>query len=62
MTEIYYEYIEKDENGIEYLTINGDTSYPLNEWTKEEARKDYLSPESETERQIDFMRANGFYD
>lgn len=27
---------------------------------KEEARKDYLSPE--TERQVDFMRAYGFYD
>lgn len=44
------------------LSINGDTDYPLNEWTKEEARKDYLSPKSETERQVDFMRAYGFYD
>lgn len=62
MAQIYYENIYTDKNGIKWLSINGDTDYSLNEWTKEEARKDYLSPESETQRQIDFMRANGFYD
>lgn len=62
MAKIYYENTYTDENGIEWLSINGDTDYPLNEQTKEEARKDYLNPESETQRQIDFMRVNGFYD
>ena len=62
MAKIYYENTYTDENGIEWLSINGDTDYPLNEWTKEEARKNYLSPKSEMERQVDFMRAYGFYD
>lgn len=42
MSKIYYENTYTDNNGIEWLSINGDTDYPLNEWTKEEARKDYL--------------------
>lgn len=62
MSKIYYENTYRDENGIEWLRINGDTDYPLNEWTKEEARKNYLSPKSEMERQVNFMRAYGFYD
>ena len=47
MSKIYYENTYTDENGIEWLSINGDTDYSLDKWTKEEARKDYLSPESE---------------
>lgn len=62
MSKIYHENTYTDENGIEWLSINGDTDYPLNEWTKEEARKNYLSPKSEIERQVNFMRAYGFYD
>ena len=62
MSKIYYENIYTDENGVEWLSINGDTDYSLDKWTKEEARKDYLSPESEIERQVDFMRSYGFYD
>lgn len=62
MSKIYYENTYTDENGIEWLSINGDTDYSLDKWTKEEARKDYLSSESEIERQVDFMRAYGFYD
>ena len=62
MLKIYYENTYTDENGIEWLSINGDTDYSLDKWTKEETRKDYLSPESEIERQVDFMRAYGFYD
>ena len=44
MSKIYYENTYTDENGIEWLSINGDTDYSLDKWTKEEARKDYLSP------------------
>lgn len=62
MAQIYYENTYTDENGIEWLSINGDTEYSLNKWTKEEARADYLSEESIIQRQIDFMSANGFYD
>lgn len=61
-SKIYYENTYTDENGVEYLSINGDTEYPLNEWTKEEARADYLSEESTTQRQVGFMTAYGFYD
>ena len=62
MAQIYYENIYTDENGIEWLSINGDTEYPLNEWTKEEARADYLSEKSTIQRQVDFMNDYGFYD
>lgn len=62
MAEIYYENEYTDENGKKWLSINGDTDYPLDQWTKEEAEKDYLSPEAEQERQLDFMRAYGFFD
>lgn len=62
MAEIYYESEYEDEHGVKWLSINGDTHYSLEDWSKEEARADYLSPESETERTIDNMRAWGFYD
>lgn len=62
MAEIYYENEYTDENGERWLSINGDTDYPLNRWTKEEARKDYLSPEAEEERLLFTYEAWGFFD
>lgn len=62
MAKIYYESEYTDEKGKKWFCINRDTEYPLDQWSKEDAREDYLKPESELERQIDFMRAYGFYD
>lgn len=62
MAEIYYTDEYTDENGKQWLSINGDTHYPLDQWSKEEAIEDYLSPEAEEKRQEFFYRAWGFYD
>lgn len=62
MEKIYDEYIKTDEEGAQWLIINGSNGYRLDKWTKEEAEADFLSPEAEIERQIAFCRAYGFYD
>lgn len=59
---IYYTGTHKDEDGREWFTINGDQSYPLDEWTPAEAIADYISPEGIMEREIATRRAWGFYD
>lgn len=61
-TQIWYTEEITDKRGRKWYRINGDTSYPLDQWTKEEAEADYNSEKATLERQIDFMRANGFYD
>lgn len=67
---IYYTEIKKDEQGRTWYYINGDTGYLIgckgkrcdNLWTPIEAEKDYLSEKATIEREIEFRRANGFYD
>ena len=60
--EIYYTSRSTDETGTEWLIINGDTHYPLNHWTEEEAIRDYTSEEAAIKDTISFMESNGFYD
>ena len=62
MRKIYWTDTYTDENGVMWYNINGDTHYPLNEWTKGEAEADYLKPESEEERILSDMRAYGYFD
>ena len=62
MSKIYYMNEYTDEKGKKWLSINGDTDYPLDQWSKEDAIDDYLSPESEIERDIETRQAFGFYD
>lgn len=44
MAEIYDEHIETDEDGAQWLIINGSEGYRLDKWTREEAEADFLSP------------------
>lgn len=52
----------EDENGVKWLAINGSTHYPLDQWTKEEAIKDYQSPQNAMEDYAATMRAYGAYE
>ena len=61
-SKIYYTDEYTDENGKKWYCINGDTSYDLAHWSKEDAEKDYCSEAATLERQLDYMRAYGFYD
>ena len=60
--EIYYTEVRKDERGRLWYYINGDTGYLMKDWLPEDAEKHYKSREAQIEREIDFMRAYGFYD
>lgn len=62
MSEIIYTDEYTDDDGKKWYVINGDTHYPLDSWTKEEAKRDYLSSEAEMKRDEFFRRVNGFYD
>ncbi len=60
-SRIFSVHVDCHEDGL-YYVINGTDGYNLDEFTPEEAEQDYLSPEREEERTIEFMRAYGFYD
>ena len=60
--EIYYKRKYTDEEGHEWLEINGDTAYDLTEWTEEEAIDNYTSPEHRIEMLVFMMEAFGYYD
>ena len=61
-SSIYYTSIQIDPDGSVWYWINGDTGYPLSEWTTSEAEADYQSAKAAIERKVSFMQANGFYD
>lgn len=58
---IYSTKLDMTEEGL-YYVINGSDGYLIPEWTPYTAEEDYLSEENTEERQIDFMKAYGFYD
>ena len=62
MSEIYFTEIKKDSKGRKWYVINGDTGYLMSDWLIEDADADYMSEKAQLEREIDFRRANGFYD
>lgn len=41
---------QKDEHGVEWIVINGSTSYRKKDWLLDDAIKDFQSPESIFER------------
>lgn len=59
---IYYTETITDKRGASWYYINGDTGYRLDQWSKEDAEKDYLSEKSQMERAIETARAWGAYD
>ena len=59
---IYYTEVVNDKQGVPWYRINGEWSYDLRKWSKEEAEKDYKSEESRMRRAIDTARAWGAYD
>lgn len=62
MEEEVYTLEEQERDGKLWLVINGDTMYPLDRWTREDAIADYESPAAYNRRMDAFYRAYGYYD